>query len=96
MLEMLIAFSRVLSFDAEGEPREWFWTMLDNVDLAQFNDRVYNDLYRRGIGQALYVINYRLYLPSGEGGFFPLRHPTEDQREVELWYQFCAYLPEHQ
>jgi hypothetical protein len=28
------------------------------------------------------------------GGFFPLTHPNDDQRKVEIWYQMNAYLDE--
>lgn len=94
MLEMLIALARRLSFEAEGETRTWFWHMLDNLDLTQFNDRVYNEQHREGIDLALDTVIMRRYSPNGEGGLFPLRNPTEDQRDVELWYQFCAYLLE--
>ncbi len=94
MLEMLIAFSRRLSFETEGAPRVWFWHMLENLDLAQFNDKEYNDLHQRGIDAALDQVIWRTYSPDGYGGLFPLRHPREDQRDVEIWYQLSAYLME--
>lgn len=94
MLEMLIALSRRLAFDGEGEPRDWFWHMLTNVDLQKYNDRAYNDLARRDIDQALEIIIWRRYSPSGKGGLFPLHNPREDQRDVELSYQLGAYLME--
>ena len=94
MLEMLIALSRRISFDAEGDPRDWFWHMLENVDIAKYNDKVYNDNAQRDIDQALEIIIYRRYAASGRGGLFPLRNPVRDQREVELWYQASAYLIE--
>lgn len=94
MLEMLIALSRRISFDAEGDPRDWFWHMLENVDLQKYTDNRYNDLARRDIDQALELIIWRRYSPSGQGGLFPLNHPREDQRNVELWYQVSAYLIE--
>src|SRR5690242_14585317 len=39
MFELLIGLSRVLSFEAEGEARDWFWHMLTNVDLQKYNDK---------------------------------------------------------
>lgn len=94
MLEMLIALSRRLSFEAEGEPRVWFWHMLENVDLAQFNDSVYTDQYYDGIDRTLDQIIGRTYSANGEGGLFPLKRPYEDQRTNELWNQLCAYILE--
>jgi hypothetical protein len=42
---------------------------------------------------------WRTYQPDGQGGFFPLAWPEEDQTKVELWYQIAAYIdelhPEH-
>jgi hypothetical protein len=44
----------------------------------------------------LMALIYRNYSPSGRGGLFPLRHPDEDQRGVEIWYQMAAYLYEQE
>ncbi len=94
MLEMLIALSRRLSFEAEGEPRVWFWHMLGNLDLTQFNDEEYNELHQQGIDAALDQVIWRTYSPNGSGGLFPLKRPKENQRTVEIWYQLSAYLLE--
>lgn len=94
MLEMLIAFSRRLSFEADGEPRVWFWHLVEVVDLYQFNDKMYNEEARRIIDETLDRIIFRTYESDGRGGLFPLRNPPVDQREVELWYQASSYLVE--
>jgi len=94
MLEMLIGLSRKLSFEADGEARVWFWHLIATVDLMKYNDRHYDDLARLEIDEVLERIIWRQYAPDGTGGLFPLRNPTEDQREVELWYQLNAYLIE--
>ncbi len=39
---------------------------------------------------------WRQYQEDGQGGFFPLAWPEQDQREVELWYQMNAYLAENE
>ncbi len=94
MLEMLIAFSRRLSFETEGAPRVWFWHMLENLDLVQFNDQEHNKLHAKGIDEALDQVVWRTYYADGFGGLFPLKHPVENQRNVEIWYQFNAYILE--
>lgn len=94
MLELLLGLALRLSFEAEGEPRVWFWHLVETLDLAQYNDRVYDDYAERKIDEALDRIIWRTYRASGEGGLFPLLRPKDDQTEVELWYQLSAYLLE--
>ncbi len=94
ILEMLIAVSRRLSFEAEGEPRVWFWHLIENLDLEQYNDQRYNNDSKTVIDQTLDEVIWRTYSPSGNGGLFPLQRPEEDQRDVEIWYQLSAYILE--
>jgi hypothetical protein len=92
MLEMLIALSRKIAFNAEGLPRGWFWQMLDNAGLNGFNDRKrYSD---EDVDDILERIIWRTYEYSGDGGLFPLKCAGDDQRRVELWYQMNAYINE--
>lgn len=93
-LEMLIALSRRLSFEAEGEPRVWFWHLVEMLDLEQYNDANYDAAAERKVDRALNKVIWRTYSPSGRGGLFPLRNPVQDQREVEIWYQLASYLME--
>lgn len=93
MLELLIALSRRLSFEEDGEPREWFWKLIENLDLERFNDHFH---WRPGeVDEILDDVIWRTYNPDGSGGLFPLEHATEDQTKVELWYQMSAYLLEN-
>lgn len=91
MLEMLIGLSRRLSFQGEGEPRDWFWTLVDNLGL-RYDDRKRFPAAR--VEEVLDNVIWRTYRPDGVGGLFPLKHPDRDQRDVELWYQLSAYLLE--
>lgn len=90
VLEMLIAFSRKTAFETSLSSREWFWIFLDNLGLAEFSDA------RANISQRVYDcverFVWRTYRADGHGGIFPLNNPEEDQRRVELWYQFHAYI----
>lgn len=99
VLEMLIALSRRLAFEADGEASEWFWTLLENVNLRQYNDLEYgkqaHDNYD-AIEDILDEIIWRTYSYEGLGGLFPLRTAYEDQRDVEIWYQLSAYLSERE
>lgn len=94
MLEMLIALSRRLAFEVDGESRAWFWHLVEVIELYKFNDKKYNEEAQRIIDETLDRIIWRNYEPDGKGGLFPLRNPSNDQRKVELWYQASAYLVE--
>jgi len=97
MLELLIALSRRLSFEAEKKPRDWFWHMLDNLDLRKYNDK-YRSRSRKfpvkEVDEILDRVIWRTYTYNGEGGLFPLDSAPSDQRETELWYQLSAYVLE--
>ena len=92
MLEMLIALSRRLSFETDQSPKDSFWLMLNNIEIARFADKVYNPRVARVIDRALDRVIWRTYNPDGSGGLFPLLYSDHDQRKVELWYQLSAYL----
>ena len=92
VLEMLIPLARRAEFETDIPMREWFWTFMQNLHLAELNDS------RKGISQkvarVLDRLVWRTYRYDGYGGLFPLNNPHEDQREVEIYYQFSAYLSE--
>lgn len=90
MLELLIGLSRRLAFEAEGEPRVWFWRLIKNAGLHINSDL--RKFPRIEVDQILDRIIWRKYEYNGHGGLFPLRESYADQREVELWYQLQAYV----
>lgn len=95
VLEMMIALARRASFQTMLTVDQWFWLMADNLHIGKYNDNVYHDAIDLAISRVLDVVLTRSYEASGLGGFFPLRDPERDQREVELWYQLSAYLLEN-
>lgn len=95
-LEMLIGLSRRLAFEDDREPRGWFWRLIENLDLEEFTDRNYNPRAVSRVDEVMDTVIWRTYHHDGRGGLFPLEHPTADQRDVEIWYQLCAYLLEHE
>lgn len=94
MLEMLIALSRRLTFEAEGQPRAWFWHLLRNIGLDKCNDAyLVNQSQLLEVDHILDIVIWRQYDWSGHGGLFPLkREPRVHQKDVEIWYQMSAYL----
>jgi hypothetical protein len=98
VLEMLIGVSRRLAFEDDSRPRTWFWELLDNLEVSEFTDQYYRTHANaeEEIDDRLNTLIWRTYSPDGRGGLFPLRKPTADQREVEIWYQLNAYLLERE
>lgn len=96
MLEMLIALSRHCAYQGYGEPIEWFWRMLENLSIAQYNDDAIHPRVQEAIDRIMNTINDRDYTSDGRGGLFPLRDPQMDQTKIELWYQMSEYLMEDQ
>lgn len=92
MLEMLVALAGRLSFNGGGDAAEWFWHILANLGLRQYNDANPGD--PEEIDRVLARVIERTYEPNGNGGLFPLRETNVDQRRVEIWYQMNDYLIE--
>jgi hypothetical protein len=92
MFELLIGLSRRLAFQAEGHPKEWFWHLIENLGLEDYNDN--RRLPDGHIDEVLEQVIWRTYKRNGQGGLFPLNNNRSDQRQVELWYQLNAYVLE--
>jgi hypothetical protein len=92
VLELMLGLARRLAFEAEGEPHFWFWIMMENLGINKYSDEW--RLPRKHIQKILDRVIFRTYKENGVGGFFPLKHPEQDQRKVELWYQLSAYVLE--
>lgn len=93
-LEMLIGLSRRLAFETGGKPRDWFWHLLNNLELDHYADNIL--IPEKRVDDILDRVIWRTYRKDGHGGLFPLRYPREDQTQVEIWYQLSAYLLEHE
>lgn len=91
MLELFVGLSRRLSFLDEGEPRDWFWHLMNTLSLRH-NDR--RPFRTDDVEEVLDNVIWRTYEPDGQGGLFPLKHPERDQRDEELWRQLNSYLLE--
>lgn len=102
MLEMLIALARRVAFESDDLSNnpfavaEWFWRMLDNLDIKKYTDSLYfEDEATEVVNDAISNVIYRRYGCDGKGGLFPLEHPHADQRKIELGYQMSAYILEN-
>lgn len=91
LFEMLIAFARRAEFMTDVPAAQWFWEFMDNLDLRQYNDA--SGVSQDEIAEILFRLVWRQYRFDGhDGGLFPLDQPHEDQKNVEIWYQFAEYL----
>ena len=90
ILEVLISFSERASFQTLDPAADWFWKFMANLKLDSFRRVRESDV--PFIEDVLYTFTWRVYEPNGYGGLFPMERTQNDQREVEIWYQFCEYL----
>lgn len=93
VLEVIVGLADRCAFIAGGDPRNWAWKLVENLDLHKMSDSL-SRRKQEQIDDILEVLIWRNYKPDGSGGFFPLEHPNMNQKEVEIWYQMNAYLEE--
>ncbi len=92
-LEVLLGLSRRLAFTVGDSSEKWAWQLVINLELENMFDTLSVQKKRKVINTLDTVIG-RTYQFNGVGGFFPLIRPSDDQTQVELWYQMAAYIDE--
>ena len=99
ILEMLIALSGrmdggvdICVVNNKLESAAWFWRFIENLGLDKFDNSHYDESRIEIICQKFVERDYDF---NGDGGLFPLKNPTEDQRYIEIWSQAQAYLIEN-
>ena len=93
VLEVILGLSLRCAFNDGGTPPSWAWRLIENLDLHNMSDPLTRRKQEQ-IDDILENLIWRNYEPDGTGGLFPLTHPNNDQREVEIWYQMNAYIDE--
>lgn len=101
MLEFLIGIAKHMSFLMHGNESDhrtayYFWVLIRNLGLNKCTDDNWyimnGDFF---VEDAVNRVINRQYDRNGNGGLFPLRHSSQDQRGVEIWYQMHAWLGEN-
>jgi hypothetical protein len=93
VLEVVVSLSRRASFTGGHSPEHWAWKLIKNLRLdKEFDPLSFENMAR--INDILETLIWRTYRKNGQGGFFPLKHPEEDQTQVEIWYQMNKYIIE--
>ena len=92
VLEMLLALSESIYEQTDGtapyNPIGWFWVMVENLGIRKTTPL-------KTVRQRAIDFVGRSYQPNGVGSIFPLQEYTEDQRNVEIWYQMMTYLTQN-
>lgn len=95
VLEMMVALairceeSIMDNTEIGDRTTQWFWGMISNLGLGEFNDNNYDEECVENIIQTFLKRKYDF---DGKGGLFRVRGSKEDLRKVEIWYQLCWYL----
>jgi hypothetical protein len=95
VFEVLLALAKRADFLIEKTVPGWFCEFIENLRLSKYPDKKVQPGQHFTIDRVLRKFNDRKYTARGLGGIFPLKHPDQDQREVELWYQMAAYMTEN-
>lgn len=95
VLEVLIGLSRRVAFVAGGVAEDWAWQLMENLELNKVPDPFTDDKANK-VEDILETLIWRTYKRDGQGGFFPLLEPKENQTQIEIWYQMNAYVQEIQ
>ena len=77
------------NWGANDGAKQWFWEMLNNLNLGLMTDDVYDEQY---IDEVIFAFMNRQYQPDGVGNIFIVPYCEQDLRTVEIWYQMCWYL----
>lgn len=99
LLEMMIGLAKRIE-DTFGmyDYISWFWEMVGNLELLEFDDSSYIWKPKTYDGEIIDEIICRLlnrtYSRNGDGSMFPMNKPKRDLRKTEIWYQMSNYLVE--
>ena len=93
VLEVLISFAKRAEFQNDWPVKVWFWTFMENLHLDSF--RQVTPEVEPLIHEIIDRFIWRTYDSHGfNGGLFPISNTKNDQRQIEIWYQFCEYVQE--
>ena len=97
VLEVLVSMSIRIETEITGELgndhiEKWFWVMIKNLGLDFYTDDNYNS---REVDNILDIWLCRKFKSNGHGSIFPLKKVTQDQRDLDIWYQMQLYLNEN-
>lgn len=94
-LEVVVGIAKRMAFLTASSVQECAWQRLTVLGLHNYPDAVDTRKFYE-IRDIVEKVLWRRYLPTGNGGFFPLRmYHEKDQTTVEIWDQMNAYIIEN-
>jgi len=93
VLEVLVALSRRVEFQMNGNSYDWAWILLEHLGLDKYRGRL-SQKHKEEIDDILETLVWRNYEANGMGSFFPLAWPEFDMRTAEIWKQMHAWINE--
>lgn len=93
MVALAIRFEEHIVGDPElgNRTSDWFWEMLDNLGLSEFEGVYYNPDIET-IDCIVDRFLDRDYERDGQGGLFIIPNCPYDMRSAEIWYQMQWYF----
>lgn len=105
MLEVMIGICLRLedmtrSFVPDNSCTHWFIQLLNNLNIEDLTDDIYNDVNGDDrLYETMKILNDREYDSLGHGSFFPMKDTKKnrkrDYRTIEIWYQMQAWTGEN-
>lgn len=92
VLEMLIGVAGHMEDQLACDIEIWFWTLIGNLCLDQFDDDNYD---QRGVEYIVKSWLHREYRRNGAGSIFPLKNYPGDCRNLDIWSQMNAWINEN-
>lgn len=97
VLEMLVGLAIRVDTEYIGNPKDprpdiFFWEMCCNLGLKDYKNSAYKREKVDVILQNWLTKNHNY---NGFGTIFPVSHPINDHREMEIWSQMMEYLTEN-
>lgn len=95
ILEMMIALAMRCEEHIMADPEigdrfgQWFWSMIESLGLMDMDDRHFRSFE---VERLLERFLNKEYAPDGHGGLFTVSGYRGDIRDLDIWYQMCAYL----
>lgn len=93
MIALVVRYEDNIMCDSDMGDRtgQWFWGMIENLELLQMTDGYFDEDY---VEYVVYRLLNREYKRNGKGGLFTVSRQNVDMRNVEIWYQAAYYFNE--
>lgn len=93
MLELMVALARRMDsqilYDTEDRTSEWFWIMVDSLGLSSMTDILFDAMK---VELIVHRFNNRKFDRYGNGSLFVVCSDSVDMRNLDIWYQMCAFI----